>query len=145
MCRIFYFFLKKNRECLSFCLHIHSSAFAPRTACCGSGWTCSSRSQATWRTGQLKRIPPKKQHFAQKKSLFPCFFSRLIQGQVTRAEVEEHTFAIKRELAAVKQHDLVIEKTTFRFYYYGTEAATMNRIFYIGFPIWNPRKKYFSC
>ncbi len=31
---------------------------------------------------------------------------RLIQGQVTRAEVEEHTFAIKRELAAVKQHDL---------------------------------------
>ena len=32
---------------------------------------------------------------------------RLIQGQVTRAEVEEVTFAIKRELAAVKQHDLV--------------------------------------
>jgi len=31
---------------------------------------------------------------------------RLIQGQVTRAEVEEHTFAIKRELAAIKQHDL---------------------------------------
>lgn len=31
---------------------------------------------------------------------------RLIQGQVTRAEVEESTFAIKRELAAVKQHDL---------------------------------------
>merc|ERR1712062_896278 len=30
---------------------------------------------------------------------------RLIQGQVTRAEVEEHTFAIKRELAA-KQHDV---------------------------------------
>ncbi len=26
---------------------------------------------------------------------------------MTRAEVEEHTFAIKRELAAVKQHDLV--------------------------------------
>lgn len=33
---------------------------------------------------------------------------RLIQGQVTRAEVEEHTFAIKRELAAIKQHDLDI-------------------------------------
>jgi len=31
---------------------------------------------------------------------------RLIQGQVTRAEVEENTFAIKRELAAIKQHDL---------------------------------------
>ena len=31
---------------------------------------------------------------------------RLIQGQVTRAEVEEHTFAIKRELAAIKQHDV---------------------------------------
>ena len=31
---------------------------------------------------------------------------RLIQGQVTRAEVEEHTFVIKRELAAIKQHDL---------------------------------------
>lgn len=31
---------------------------------------------------------------------------RLIQGQVTRAEVEESTFAIKRELAAIKQHDL---------------------------------------
>lgn len=31
---------------------------------------------------------------------------RLIQGQVTRAEVEETTFAIKRELAAIKQHDL---------------------------------------
>ena len=31
---------------------------------------------------------------------------RLIQGQVTRAEVEEHTFAIKRELAAIKQHDI---------------------------------------
>merc|ERR1711976_241042 len=30
---------------------------------------------------------------------------RLIQGQVTRAEVEEHTFAIKRELAAIRQHD----------------------------------------
>ncbi len=32
---------------------------------------------------------------------------RLIQGQVTRAEVEENTFAIKRELAAIRQHDLV--------------------------------------
>ena len=32
---------------------------------------------------------------------------RLIQGQVTRAEVEETTFAIKRELAAIRQHDLV--------------------------------------
>merc|ERR1712168_798840 len=31
---------------------------------------------------------------------------RLIQGQVNRAEVEESTFAIKRELAAIKQHDL---------------------------------------
>jgi len=31
---------------------------------------------------------------------------RLIQGQVTRAEVEEDTFAIKRELAAIKQHDI---------------------------------------
>lgn len=31
---------------------------------------------------------------------------RLIQGQVTRAEVEENTFAIKRELAAIRQHDL---------------------------------------
>ena len=28
---------------------------------------------------------------------------RLIQGQVNRAEVEEDTFAIKRELAAIKQ------------------------------------------
>jgi len=31
---------------------------------------------------------------------------RLIQGQVNRAEVEEATFAIKRELAAIKQHDI---------------------------------------
>jgi len=31
---------------------------------------------------------------------------RLIQGQVTRAEEEETTFAIKRELAAIKQHDI---------------------------------------
>ena len=31
---------------------------------------------------------------------------RLIQGQVTRAEVEEDTFAIKRELAAIKEHDI---------------------------------------
>merc|ERR1711997_37234 len=31
---------------------------------------------------------------------------RLIQGQVPRAEVEEHTFAIKRELAAIRQHDI---------------------------------------
>jgi len=31
---------------------------------------------------------------------------RLIQGQVTRAEVEETTFAIKRELSAIKQHDI---------------------------------------
>ena len=31
---------------------------------------------------------------------------RLIQGQVNKAEVEEHTFAIKRELAAIKQHDI---------------------------------------
>ena len=30
----------------------------------------------------------------------------MIQGQVTRAEVEEDTFAIKRELAAIKQHDI---------------------------------------
>jgi len=30
---------------------------------------------------------------------------RLIQGQVTRAEVEETTFAIKRELAAIRLHD----------------------------------------
>ena len=30
---------------------------------------------------------------------------RLIQGQVTRAEVEESTFAMKRELAAIRQHD----------------------------------------
>ena len=46
----------------------------------------------------------------------PYFFSkmfkeyltlcRLIQGQVTRAEVEETTFAVKRELAAIKQHDI---------------------------------------
>merc|ERR1711892_1255642 len=31
---------------------------------------------------------------------------RLIQGQVTRAEVDETTFAIKRELSAIKQHDI---------------------------------------
>merc|ERR1719397_1646992 len=31
---------------------------------------------------------------------------RLIQGQVVRAEVEETTFAMKRELAAIKQHDI---------------------------------------
>lgn len=31
---------------------------------------------------------------------------RLIQGQVDRAEVDETTFVMKRELAAVKQHDL---------------------------------------
>ena len=31
---------------------------------------------------------------------------RLIQGQVTRAEVEDTTFAMKRELAAIKQHDI---------------------------------------
>lgn len=31
---------------------------------------------------------------------------RLIQGQVTRAEVEETTFAMKRELSAIKQHDI---------------------------------------
>jgi hypothetical protein len=28
------------------------------------------------------------------------------QGQVNRAEVEETTFAIKRELAAIRQHDM---------------------------------------
>ena len=33
-------------------------------------------------------------------------FCRLIQGQVTRAEVEETTFAMKRELSAIKQHDI---------------------------------------
>ena len=38
-----------------------------------------------------------------KKYLTLC---RLIQGQVTRAEVEETTFAMKRELAAIKQHDI---------------------------------------
>ena len=37
---------------------------------------------------------------------FSKIFSRLIQGQVTRAEVEENTFAMKRELAAIKQHDI---------------------------------------
>jgi len=31
---------------------------------------------------------------------------RLIQGQVSRAEEAEHNFAIKRELAALRQHDL---------------------------------------
>lgn len=31
---------------------------------------------------------------------------RLIQGQVTRAELEEQSFATKRELAAIRQHDL---------------------------------------
>jgi len=31
---------------------------------------------------------------------------KLIQGQVDRAEVDETTFVIKRELAAVKQHDI---------------------------------------
>ena len=47
---------------------------------------------------------------------------RLIQGQVTRAEVEEDTFAIKRELAAIKQvkiyswnfHLLIAVSLTFR-------------------------------
>jgi hypothetical protein len=29
-----------------------------------------------------------------------------VQGQVNRAEVEETTFAIKRELAAIRQHDM---------------------------------------
>ena len=31
---------------------------------------------------------------------------RLIQGQVTRAEVEETTFAMERELSAIKKHDI---------------------------------------
>merc|ERR1719410_3289260 len=31
---------------------------------------------------------------------------RLIQGQVDRAEVDETTFVMKRELAALRQHDL---------------------------------------
>ena len=31
---------------------------------------------------------------------------RLIQGQVDRAEVDETTFVLKRELAALRQHDL---------------------------------------
>ena len=30
----------------------------------------------------------------------------IFQGQVNRAEVEETTFAIKRELAAIRQHDM---------------------------------------
>ena len=39
--------------------------------------------------------------------MFKCLnFCRLIQGQVTRAEVEETTFAMKRELSAIKQHDI---------------------------------------
>ena len=31
---------------------------------------------------------------------------RLLQGQVERADVEENTFVMKRELAALRQHDL---------------------------------------
>merc|ERR1719367_920407 len=31
---------------------------------------------------------------------------RLLQGQVDRAELEENTFVMKRELAALRQHDL---------------------------------------
>jgi hypothetical protein len=36
----------------------------------------------------------------------PLFHFSLVQGQVNRAEVEETTFAIKRELAAIRQHDM---------------------------------------
>ena len=42
----------------------------------------------------LRRMP--------KSSIYNC----CLQGQVTRAEEEETTFAIKRELAAIKQHDI---------------------------------------
>ena len=38
---------------------------------------------------------------------------RLIQGQVTRAEVEEDTFAIKRELAAIKQVSWLVSSAIF--------------------------------
>jgi hypothetical protein len=45
-----------------------------------------------------------------RKSKDDMFFTALpislVQGQVNRAEVEETTFAIKRELAAIRQHDM---------------------------------------
>ena len=42
---------------------------------------------------------------------------RLIQGQVTRAEVEEDTFAIKRELAAIKQVSWLFSLAIFRVFH----------------------------
>merc|ERR1719422_2790744 len=59
---------------------------------------------------ELKRLRTENRLLRQRVDLLEQECSnladRLIQGQVTRAEVEEHTFAIKRELAAIKQHDL---------------------------------------
>eukprot|EP00096_Caligus_rogercresseyi_P005393 TRINITY_DN2078_c0_g1_i1.p1 TRINITY_DN2078_c0_g1~~TRINITY_DN2078_c0_g1_i1.p1 ORF type:complete len:808 (+),score=302.38 TRINITY_DN2078_c0_g1_i1:336-2426(+) len=59
---------------------------------------------------ELKRLRTENRLLRQRVDLLESESSeladRLIQGQVTRAEVEEHTFAIKRELAAIKQHDI---------------------------------------
>ncbi|XP_040583070.1 ecotropic viral integration site 5 ortholog isoform X3 [Lepeophtheirus salmonis] len=59
---------------------------------------------------ELKRLRTENRLLRQRVDLLETESSeladRLIQGQVTRAEVEEHTFAIKRELAAIKQHDI---------------------------------------
>ena len=48
---------------------------------------------------QSKHINQLFQHASKSYTIF-------FQSQVTRAEVEEDTFAIKRELAAIKQHDI---------------------------------------
>merc|ERR1719328_522029 len=59
---------------------------------------------------ELKRLRTENRLLRQRVDLLEQESSnladRLIQGQVTRAEVEEHTFAIKRELAAIRQHDI---------------------------------------
>ena len=59
---------------------------------------------------ELRRLRTENRLLRQKIELLETesneLADRLIQGQVTRAEVEETTFAMKRELAAIKQHDI---------------------------------------
>ena len=58
---------------------------------------------------ELRRLRTENSLLRQRIEMLECESSeladRLIQGQVTRAEVEETTFAMKRELAAIRQHD----------------------------------------
>ena len=58
---------------------------------------------------ELRRLRTENSLLRQRIEMLECepgeLADRLIQGQVTRAEVEETTFAMKRELAAIRQHD----------------------------------------